>query len=192
MEPLRKLFRSWRKWLDTSSPGFLTTPCQKLLFILNHKYTNANLSFTALKGADLERATVLRDICRETGFYLFLANIERQVITEAQDQFDSYRHRRRYGSDDWDVPEPELEAPSRFDARDIVADGVVVQKLSDLDGNQLISSLSISFDDILQSDYQDWDRDADDTNYQGYTGNAGASSTYQYRDTASQLHPTSG
>lgn len=56
----------------------------------------------------------------------------------------------------------------------------------DLDGHVLGQGITIQEDDDGQED--PFERDPDDEDYEGYTGNAGASATHWYRDTVSERH----
>lgn len=51
-----------------------------MLFLLDHKYPSADLSFKHLKGADQARVNELRKACEKKGFFLYLANIEKSIV----------------------------------------------------------------------------------------------------------------
>lgn len=53
----------------------------------------------------------------------------------------------------------------------------------DLDGHVLGQEITIQEDDIVQED--PFERGPDDEDYEGYTGNVGASAPHWYRDTVS-------
>jgi hypothetical protein len=70
----------WFSWWETvvaAERDFL----EKLLFTLDHRYTDANLSFDSLKGQDQATFLHLRDACAKTNIYLCFGNTERVVVS---------------------------------------------------------------------------------------------------------------
>lgn len=63
---LREVLTSWR-----DDDGGLS----KIIYLLNHKYSQANLSGSALKGADAQLISILEEVARPLGFRLGLANL---------------------------------------------------------------------------------------------------------------------
>lgn len=60
--------------------------------------------------------------------------------------------------------------------------GVYMRRLVNLEGDELTTNIEIDMDQFVQSDpYQD--REPDDEEHEGFTGNEGAPITYYYRDT---------
>lgn len=74
--------KGWDMGFDVSCPP-------ALVYTFEHKYTTAELSFSRIKGVDQSRFAELQDACRQTGFDLFLVNIEKEH-TGAVDEDDYY------------------------------------------------------------------------------------------------------
>lgn len=63
-----ELMTRWR----TSFPDV-----ERLIYCLEHKYSDTSLSANILKGRDRALFNVLRDVCRERGFHLLLAKMDK-------------------------------------------------------------------------------------------------------------------
>ena len=61
---------------------------------------------------------------------------------------------------------------------------ISLKQMVDLDGHLLAQEVDLDEGTIVQEDPFERDPDAED--YEGYTGNAGASATHWYRDTVSR------
>src|SRR5690606_9981120 len=92
---------------------------RKLVYLLEHHYTQAALSFAALKGSDAARATVLREAAASAGcaLHLGIVHIEESGWAEYTGDGDSYR-RHRYWDDDEDKDDDE-EDPTEFEVGEV-------------------------------------------------------------------------
>jgi hypothetical protein len=80
----------------------------KIAWLLEHQYSPAGLSFSALKGADFARARVLIEAAKRAGCEVHLAIAHVGESGAAEPEFDSYASRRnRYWYDDEDEEEAE-------------------------------------------------------------------------------------
>ncbi|MCJ1286576.1 hypothetical protein MMC26_005922 [Xylographa opegraphella] len=61
-----------------------------LTYMLEHKYTEANLRFDHLKDHDRVRAHCLPEVCRKQGFSLFLANLERIISGTCEENYRTH------------------------------------------------------------------------------------------------------
>jgi|SRR5271166_515535 len=98
-EQLTKLLRQWTEDEDRSDDR----PPDKLILPLEHAYTQASLSFEALKGADAARGATLLAAPHEAHCELHLAllSIEESGSAEHSGAYRSYR-RGRYDDEDED------------------------------------------------------------------------------------------
>lgn len=68
LQTVRPILRSWQQDGGKSAP-------EKLLYLLKHQYSQANLCASALKGADAQTVALLATVVEEFGFHLGLATI---------------------------------------------------------------------------------------------------------------------
>ncbi|CAD0084108.1 unnamed protein product, partial [Aureobasidium vineae] len=74
------------------------------------------------------------------------------------------------------------------DPQDVLEESLKLTRVVDADGNVIVTDLEVDECDVLQSESYD-DRDPDEHEYEGWTGNAGATSTHWYRDSVLLLVP---
>lgn len=150
------------------------------IYMLDHKYTDANLSFETLKCADSARAHILREVAGQSEKVVFLASMERMQCGEpandgrydwAEDQYDS----------EGNSPEPE---EGYRDLDYIKETELKLKRIIDDAGEVIADDMDIDEDHIIQDDPYEC-REPDDHDYEPYTGNAGAEETHWYRDTVS-------
>jgi hypothetical protein len=185
-----------KRW--TKPDLFGVGPRKGLVYVLDHEYTEASLSFDALKGADLIKATALRNVCETHDVCLFLATLERRVENSIVDDDVwgyGYGHRGGYYDDEQcgcgesdcgDCCDGEVggDADSVIEQ---ISDEYILQKLVDPDGEAVAKDLRVEKEQILPP-LTFADRDADDEDRQ-YTGNEGATSTLFYNVTV-ECHRT--
>ncbi|KAF2096312.1 hypothetical protein NA57DRAFT_42075, partial [Rhizodiscina lignyota] len=107
---LRRTFRKWNNEIrDGSMPD-------KLIYMLDHEYTDESLRLGTLKGNDLARSLRLKQVGEELEFSFFLANVERETFGECEpssgceDDYDS----RDKEDDDNDSEEERDELKLRY------------------------------------------------------------------------------
>lgn len=144
--------------------------------LLDHKYTDSSIRLNPLKGSGLERAHRLFSLCDEFGYTLYLASVERHVFGPAEE--DSYS---RYGGN---------RSGGHHIIEDIIEDTLSLIRVIDTDGKIITIGLTIVEENIVQP--EPLDRDPDEEDYEGFTGNADAEATQWYRDSVTaehNLHP---
>jgi len=165
------LLQSWgagKKSRDGDAPD-------KLIYLLEHAYTPAELGFATLKGPDAAAATVFAAAARQsdTELHLALLRVEESGIAE----YTGYGSRRGRWS------EPELE-PGEVDDRN-----VGLSEWRRLDGSpSLLVELPVEDDELSPPDSLE-DMDPDDEDFHEATGNEGASFERTYRRAAFVLWP---
>ncbi|KAL0064876.1 hypothetical protein AAF712_008129 [Marasmius tenuissimus] len=173
---LRHILLSWKQ--RESKPD-------KIIYMLDHKYSQASLSASALKGKDAHLVAALDSLSKELGFSLGLAHIEHHESGQANDYGGSYRHRGYWGygesEDDDDVEMGEIEERT-----------TTIENLVDLDGEDI--SDTVEFDDEAETIPARFDRyfegqSCDDEEYEGYQGNYGGNLERFYRRTALVIWP---
>lgn len=177
-----------------------------LAYILGHKYTDANLRSDHLKGKDAHQFRALQAACQDHGMLLFLANLEHSKGGSCDESYDAYDHyggRRGYHWKDDDDEEDEEEDEDDEDCseggsssselgeyhelQEVFDTSVTLRTFYRPNGQQLASGIPINVEDIVQDD--PFDRAPDKENYEGYTGNAGASATHFYPNSCIVIMP---
>ena len=160
---LREVLTSWRD--EDGGPS-------KIIYLLNHKYSQANLSGSALKGADAHLVSTLENISRPLGFRLGLANL---ICTE-----------RGYSNvmSEWeDVTMDEVEETIVELAELVDLHGELIQDTFEFDLAEVIPDKFAR--DITSGEYDDED------DYGGYTGNVSRRHAYHLRK-LTKFHVTVG
>ena len=148
---------------------------EKLIYLLEHAYTPAELGFATLKGVDAAAAAVLAAAARQSGTELHLAllTVEESGIAE----YTGYESRRGRWS------EPELEAGEVDDRY------VSLSEWRRLDGSPSpLVALPFEDEELSPPDALQ-DMDPDEEEFQEATGNEGASFERTYRRGAFVLWP---
>ena len=163
---LKGIISSWATCVENDAPEAPTF----LAYKLDHEYTDASLKFQTLKGLDKVKAQYLQEVCAEakTGFYL--ASMQRTVEGSCDD-YGTYTRQQRN--------------PSKgIHAIEYVTDKKTeLKRMIDLEGSVLGQEIYVDEADIVQSN--PYKRSPDKEEFEGYTGNEGASAIHFYHDTVS-------
>ncbi|KAJ2985768.1 hypothetical protein NUW58_g5358 [Xylaria curta] len=135
---------------------------KRLLYFLDHKYSEASLKIDHLKGRDLAVGQALRAVSVRNGWYLFLCNVTKRAL----DDDDDYDHEEYFG-----------------DSPKLAMDTVVT-----CSGRDFASEVEINAKDILGPDPYSG-RIADSESGDEFTGNEGASLKYRYHNSAAVIIP---
>jgi hypothetical protein len=187
LRELRAAFKSWQKDEDLLGQDHL-------IHILQHQYTDASLRLNALKPVDMVAARALQEVSNETDCTLFLASCEREVYGACEDEYEDHDEHYGYGcgydEEDEDEDENETELWPEFSSRvtrsfhpisEVCDEKLLFKRVVDLDGITVAKHFLIDEEDFL-ADSPFEDRDPDDEDYSGFTGNEGVSATHWYRD----------
>lgn len=161
VEDLERVLRAWRHAeLDEVDPATGDELPQKLAYILDHKYSHANLSFDKLKGRDLSMVLNLREVCEQEGFQLGLGSLKFTQSGQAEEDYGGYRGYGRYGRGDTGVTMMEVENTS-----------CTVQLISGPNGECLGREVALDMDELMVDEEYFDDQTPDDKEYEGYQGN---------------------
>ncbi|OTA69482.1 hypothetical protein K449DRAFT_384422 [Hypoxylon sp. EC38] len=178
---IRRVLQLWSQEVNNGS-----RKASPLYFVLNHKYTEANISFEGLKPSDLNVVESLREVCPELGFDLFLTTLEKEEsgLPEGR-RFDPYYHDRydRYDESEKDDYGIHL-------LEEVYDVSYWSKYIFDLNGNELVSYVPLNSDNILHED--PFEDKPDQEDYEGYMGNSGPSATHWYRLSAVIIIPCRG
>ncbi len=155
--------------LKSGSPGKLTA------ILLDHAYTEANLSLKNLKGHDSARAQALLSAAAEAGFSARLALVTRYQMGELDADIS---HSRRRWDDDGDVD------PETATMGEIHDDILTINGWRDARDRKLALGTYRIDEENLLSRKMLGEAEPDEKEAEGYTGNAGRTMEYWYRRAA--------
>lgn len=160
-QQLRNIFQTWE------NQGYAGP--QKIIYLLDHRYSRANFNGSALKGSDSHQIALLNLVAKECGFNVGLANIESHVTGAAIDDGpDRWSKRCAYDhEDDRDATE--------YDMLEVYEREWSITNLVDLDGD-LIADTVFSEEGARETIPADLQRQVergpvDEAEYEGYQGN---------------------
>ncbi|MCW5322198.1 2OG-Fe(II) oxygenase [Verminephrobacter aporrectodeae subsp. tuberculatae] len=166
---------------------------KKVIYPLEHAYTQAELAFGALKNADAAAASVLVRAAAEADceLYLALVSIEEMASAEYIGYGRDYGRRHR----DWDEDEEGEDDDDGdgdgedYEVGDIIERDLTVSDWRHPDGSRpAIHSLPFQEDELCPPEYFD-DLEPDEQHFHEATGNAGATLERTYRQAAFVLWP---
>lgn len=146
---LERIFRDWKQ--DTKG---VRSP-KKIVYRLDHSYSQANLNGSALKGKDAERVALLQPIAKKFGFHLGLAHVTLKLHGLWTNDYTD-------------------DCPTDFLKNTVSTDGATITHFVDLDGALISEKLQFQFrtetvpEDIGKGLEH---AEADDEEYEEYTGN---------------------
>lgn len=156
---LRHILLSWKHAKDAP---------QKIIYMLEHQYSHANLSGSALKGKDAHVAGYLSALCKELNFHLGLANLSHNLSGYADDHGGHCRYRGRHYYEDSEESEDEV------DFGEVENIMTTIEHLVDLDGTLIRDDIDFEEEvETIPADLQSSieNGDYDDQEYEGYMGN---------------------
>jgi hypothetical protein len=155
---LRDALELWREagvWNEDNS-----REVNFLCHCLDHEYTEASLSLSRLAGADLSVVSRAVNVAQQTDFAVYLATFERTHVGGCNGD-DGYGSATILESEEID-------------------DDWKLQKVVTLDGTRVAEEILISKWEMLDPEVFE-NRKPDDEDYEGWTGNEGATTTHWYR-----------
>ncbi len=164
-----------RSWKQAEASG--DAP-RKIIYLLSHKYSQAALRGSALKGVDAHLVSILDTIGAQHGIHLGLANLTCTQSGGANDYGERERDgwgRCYYDEDSEDMNDDDVSMCEVDETR------VDVENLVDMDGKLIRQRISYELetevipeelvDEITSGEY-------DDQEYEGYQGNVGLSALH--------------
>lgn len=178
-----------RKWVDEGrmapeTSGESAPP--KLAVLLDHKYSQAGLTRDTLKGIDSAQADVLFAAARETGCDASLALVTywESGMAEPTGGYD-YGRRGRYGWHDDDDSDDDGD----YTMQEVYDHSLTVEHFSDPEGLPLAFGKIPLDEEEVVSEKPLNERDPDEQDFEGYTGNAGMTLERWYHRAAVVIWP---
>lgn len=157
-----------KKTLRNSKP-------RRLVYLLDHQYTQKSLHWQNLKGLDITRVEAILAASDELGLSAYLALADVKECWECESHYDEYRSRHRYDYDDEDEEDDYDEEDDEENAQpDYILDTELsVQHWIDRDGKVLsLKQLTLHSDEACWTgDNEDFE--PFDTDYIPWAGNYG-------------------
>jgi hypothetical protein len=158
---LKHVLKSWKQADDGPT---------QLINLLNHKYSQANLRGSALKGLDAQKLGILNLLGEQYGFHLGLASVCCTLSGYAEDYGRGYgRGYGRYDDSEGDGND--------VDFAEVEERAMTIENLVDLEGRKLRETLDFDEEseviprDLIE-DVENGPHDGQD--YEGYMGNVSA------------------
>jgi 2OG-Fe(II) oxygenase superfamily len=183
------------RWQQGAPPR---DPPSRLVYLLDHQYTERGLGWNRLKGNDTARAAALREAAERLGCELVLALAEvHESWSAMEDGWDdpwSWRHRRweRDEDDEWyeeDDDPPPADDPDRYSLEELLDWSITLSRWvapSGKEGEPI--STSVAGEEVCSTTPSS-DLEPYASEYEGYTGNAGNTMDRWYRRAAVVVWP---
>ncbi|KAJ7068776.1 hypothetical protein C8F01DRAFT_1365057 [Mycena amicta] len=174
---LRNIFQSWNA--NQSAPD-------RIYHLLEHQYSKANLSASALKGVDAHIVAVLDSLARDIGFGLGLGNLELSQHGQAEDTNPYPRKRKKkWGYNNGSDDEGHNSKASSMEFAELVSTTMSVENFVDPDGNRIKQDLES--DQGLRDQLKSGGKKTQE--YEGYMGNSAGSLDRYYRSSVLVIWP---
>ena len=136
-----RLLEMVRVHFETPIPGRLgaaPAPPERLVYLLDHEYSQRSLSWDRLKSGDRARVGALRAVAARLGCELFLALAEVHESWTCEDAFDErYRYRRgRYHDHDDDLDEDDGGGGEDYELGSLEDESIVLTHWLDTSGRR--------------------------------------------------------
>ncbi|UKZ88872.1 uncharacterized protein TrAFT101_004602 [Trichoderma asperellum] len=174
----RALHRTLKQWLSVAG---VSRERNCVYHVLDHDYTEANISLKALKARDLAQVHVLKEMSSELAVDVFLALLEKEEMGSCESNTWDRRYSKfsYYGYDDDESNYHSLD--------EVFETKYAVKTLVDLEGHVVTQGLHLNGDDILQENcFENLEAEEE---YEGFMGNSGPTATHWYRVTAVVIVP---
>ena len=155
----------------------------KLIYPLEHAYTQAELSFSALKGADANRAAVALAAAEQAGCDVHLALLSIEESGYAEYDYDSSRRKRRWRGEEYDNDE-DFAIGEVTEREQVLCDWRKPDDSRSPLGRFPFENEELCLLDLVEG------LEPDELHFQEATGNAGASFERTYRRAALVFWPS--
>jgi predicted 2-oxoglutarate/Fe(II)-dependent dioxygenase YbiX len=195
-ERLRAHFETPRppRWTSDTEPQ---EPPDRLVFLLDHQYTERGFGWDRLKGDDAARVAVLQAAAERAGCEVLLALAEIQETWESYEegwdepwQREGYRWERDEDDEWYEVDEPPPAAgPDRYDLVSFIDSEITLDRWIEPSGKAAVPIVAHVGDDEVCHATPTSDLEPYASEYEGYMGNYGNTMDRWYRRGAVVLWP---
>jgi hypothetical protein len=162
----------------------------RLVYLLDHEYTQRALSWARLKGDDASRAALVRAAAHEADceVALALAEVHETWSTEDAEPWGYGGQRARYWDDDQEEDEEDGSGEDGYELQELIESTTSLDCWLDESGEATPTSLTV-FDDEVCATTPTADLSPRDSSYEGYMGNYGNTLDRWYRRAAIVVWP---
>jgi hypothetical protein len=166
-------------------------PPDRLVYLLDHEYTPSGLSWNHLKGADSARVAALRQVARQLDAEIFLTLADVHETWSAEEDYQTLGRRQYADDDDDDDDDDDLTDGGADEPEliELIESNIELRHWIAADGSRVESENNgVDYDELC------FTRDSSDctpfeSEYEGYTGNAGATLDRWYHRAAVVMWP---
>lgn len=172
-------------------------PPDRLVYLLDHQYTERGFGWSRLKGADAARAAAIRAAAERADCEVVLALAEVHeswtCFEPGWDEPRYGRHRRweRDEDDEWaaDYEVPSIDDPDAYDLQELIDSEITLDRWIDASGNKAEPIVTDVDDEEVCATTPSSDLEPYASEYEGYMGNWGNTMDRWYRRAALVLWP---
>jgi len=167
------------------------SPPDRLVYLLDHEYTQRGLQWNRLKNADAQRATALREVARQLDCEIFLALADVHETWSCEDDYSGYSDfGRRYYGDDEEAIEGGESSGESFDPEltELIDSDVELRHWLGADGLWETVAARVDASELCYT-RASGDFEPFESEHEGYTGNAGNTVEHWYHRGAVVLWP---
>jgi hypothetical protein len=171
----------------------IRSPPDRLVYLLDHEYTQRGPQWNRLKNSDAQRAAALREVAGELNCEIFLALADVHETWSCEDEYSGYSdYRQRYYGDDDDADENEHgESPGESsdpDLTELIDSDVELRHWLGAGGRWEAVAARVDAAELCYT-RPSVDLEPFESEHEGYTGNAGNTVEHWYHRAAVVLWP---
>jgi hypothetical protein len=163
----------------------------RLVYLLDHEYTERALGWARLKGSDASRAAVIRKAAEAADCEFALALAEVHEMWSAEEAEPSWHQgwRGSYWDDEYDTDdESDGDSPGDYELQELIESTISLDCWLDESNEATPTSLTVSDDEVCTTT-PTADLSPHESSYEGYMGNYGNTLDRWYRRAAIVLWP---
>lgn len=168
-------------------------PPDRLVYLLDHEYTQRGLAWNRLKGADAQRAMALQEVARQLDCEIFLALADVHETWACEEEYPDYAYRsRRRSYYDEDEDDEDFQSQSAPELTDLIDSGIELRHWVGCDGKasrRPKSMVSGVGDEELCYTKPSVEFEPFESEHEGYMGNWGNTVDRWYHRAAVVLWP---
>jgi hypothetical protein len=170
------------------------SPPDRLVYLLDHEYTQRGLHWNRLKNSDAQRAIALQEVARQLDCEIFLALADVHETWSCEDEYSDYSDydQRYYGDDDEDADEIEVgESPGESldpELTELIDSDVELRHWLGAGGRWETVAARVDAAELCYT-RPSVDLEPFESEHEGYTGNAGNTVEHWYHRAAVVLWP---
>ena len=193
---IEALAQSIRKFFETPCPPRWSGdrrqgPPDRLVYLLDHEYTQRGLAWNRLKNADAQRAAALQEVARQLECEIFLALADVHETWSCEEEYPHYRgygRRSRWSYDDDENGDESENGSFEPEVTELIDSDIELRHWIGVGGRRGAVAASVDADELCYT-RPSVELEPFETEHEGYTGNAGNTVEHWYHRAAVVLWP---